>query len=150
MHESGLVAEFLHSEWRADAVEVTSSAFLGLTTGCARCHDHKFDPILQRDFYGMAAVFAGSEEREIPTVHVMSVFDYRQFYPKLIATEQLKSAHDRIMAGAKERILTRKKAQFPREAVIDHRRLTYFFQGRNFRLSDVGGDAEVSKRLLEG
>ncbi len=33
---------------------------------------------------------------------------------------------------------------------IDHRRLTYFFQGRNFRLSDVGGDAEVSKRLLEG
>jgi hypothetical protein len=117
MHESGLDAEFLHSEWRADAVEVTSSAFLGLTVGCARCHDHKFDPILQRDFYGMAAVFAGSEEKEIPTVHVMSVFDYRQFYPKLIAAEQLKSAHDLIMAAAKERILARKKTQFPREAV---------------------------------
>ncbi len=41
-----------------DAVDTTSTVFLGLTVGCARCHDHKFDPIPQRDFYRMQAIFA--------------------------------------------------------------------------------------------
>ncbi|MDQ6677079.1 MAG: PSD1 and planctomycete cytochrome C domain-containing protein, partial [Acidobacteriota bacterium] len=41
-----------------DAVDTTSSVFLGLTVGCARCHDHKFDPIPQKDYYRMQAVFA--------------------------------------------------------------------------------------------
>ncbi len=46
-----------------DMVHATSSAFLGLTVKCARCHDHKFDPILQLDYYRMAASFwAGAIE----------------------------------------------------------------------------------------
>ncbi len=40
-----------------DAVDTTGSVFLGMTLGCARCHDHKFDPILQRDYYRMEAFF---------------------------------------------------------------------------------------------
>ncbi|MEO6751635.1 MAG: DUF1549 domain-containing protein, partial [Chthoniobacteraceae bacterium] len=43
----------------ADMVNTTGTAFLGLTMGCARCHNHKFDPILQKDYYAMQAVFAG-------------------------------------------------------------------------------------------
>jgi Protein of unknown function (DUF1549) len=39
---------------------------LGLTIGCARCHDHKFDPIPTRDYYRMLAAFASSERREVP------------------------------------------------------------------------------------
>jgi len=42
-----------------DMVNATASSFLGLTVNCAKCHDHKFDPILQTDYYSMAAVFAG-------------------------------------------------------------------------------------------
>jgi hypothetical protein len=42
-----------------DIVSTTGSAFLGLTVGCARCHDHKFDPIPQKDYYALKAVFAG-------------------------------------------------------------------------------------------
>ena len=42
-----------------DMVGTTSSAFLGLTVGCARCHDHKFDPIPQTDYYSFKAVFEG-------------------------------------------------------------------------------------------
>ncbi len=39
------------------AVETISTAFMGMTVGCAKCHDHKFDPIAQRDFYAMKAIF---------------------------------------------------------------------------------------------
>ncbi len=51
-----------------DLVSVTGTTFLGLTVGCARCHDHKFDPITQKDFYALQALFAGVEhaERTIP------------------------------------------------------------------------------------
>jgi hypothetical protein len=42
-----------------DMVSTTGSAFLGLTVGCARCHNHKFDPIPQTDYYAMRAVFEG-------------------------------------------------------------------------------------------
>src|SRR5204863_8705177 len=40
-----------------DQVDVVSRAFMGLTVACARCHDHKFDPILQRDYYALAGIF---------------------------------------------------------------------------------------------
>ncbi len=51
-----------------DMVGATSTAFLGLTVQCARCHDHKFDPITQRDYYGLQAAFAGVAHagRDIP------------------------------------------------------------------------------------
>jgi len=50
-----------------DMVNRTSAAFLGLTVGCAKCHDHKFDPISQRDYFQMRALFAGVQhgEREV-------------------------------------------------------------------------------------
>lgn len=43
----------------ADYINATGTTFLGLTIGCARCHNHKFDAITQRDYYAMQAVFAG-------------------------------------------------------------------------------------------
>jgi hypothetical protein len=51
-----------------DIVSTTGAAFLGLTVGCAKCHDHKFDPIPQADYYALSAVFAGvrHEERLLP------------------------------------------------------------------------------------
>jgi hypothetical protein len=50
-----------------DIISTTAAAFLGLTVGCARCHDHKFDPIAQRDYYALQAIFAGVQhgEREL-------------------------------------------------------------------------------------
>jgi len=42
-----------------DMINTTGTAFLGLTTGCARCHNHKFDPISHKDYYAMQAIFAG-------------------------------------------------------------------------------------------
>lgn len=47
-----------------DMITATASTFLGLTVHCARCHDHKFDPILQKDYYSFQAVFAGIQHAE--------------------------------------------------------------------------------------
>jgi hypothetical protein len=43
-----------------DQIDVTAKAFLGLTVACARCHDHKFDPIATKDYYQLAAIFAST------------------------------------------------------------------------------------------
>ena len=50
-----------------DIVSATGATFLGLTVGCARCHDHKFDPIPQTDYYALKAIFEGVQhgEREL-------------------------------------------------------------------------------------
>jgi hypothetical protein len=49
-----------------DMITATGTAFLGLTVNCARCHDHKFDPVTQKDYYGLQAVFAGVQHAERP------------------------------------------------------------------------------------
>ncbi len=47
-----------------DMLSTTSTTFLGLTVGCAKCHDHKFDAISQRDYYALQAMFAGVQHGE--------------------------------------------------------------------------------------
>ncbi|MBN9118851.1 MAG: PSD1 domain-containing protein [Planctomycetes bacterium] len=44
-----------------EQIDVTTQAFLGITAACARCHDHKFDPIPQRDYYALAGIFRSTE-----------------------------------------------------------------------------------------
>jgi mono/diheme cytochrome c family protein len=51
-----------------DRIDTFARGFLGLTVACARCHDHKFDPISQKDYYALAGIFAGTEYAEVPIV----------------------------------------------------------------------------------
>ncbi|WP_420634361.1 PSD1 and planctomycete cytochrome C domain-containing protein [Candidatus Palauibacter sp.] len=51
---------------RHDRVDVTTRGFLGLTVGCARCHDHKYDPIGTHDYYALAGIFNNSDYYEYP------------------------------------------------------------------------------------
>ena len=77
-----------------DIVSTTSQVFLGLTLGCARCHDHKFDPLTLKDYYSMVAIFNGLErprsgrvEMDLPVGSPEQLDKYRTISKKI---EQIK------------------------------------------------------------
>ncbi|MGD9719613.1 MAG: PSD1 and planctomycete cytochrome C domain-containing protein [Pirellulales bacterium] len=106
IHESNMDAALLDYERLTDWADTTGSVFLGLTLGCARCHDHKFDPISQRDYYSLQAVFAGSRETEIPLVNGMEIADFKQHYPRIIAVDEARRAYRQFEKGVAGRKLT--------------------------------------------
>jgi hypothetical protein len=61
--EGGAIPEEYQVEYVVDRLEATSVTWMGLTVGCARCHDHKYDPIAQRDFYRFFAFFNNISEK---------------------------------------------------------------------------------------
>jgi hypothetical protein len=61
--EGGIIPEEYAVEYVVDRVETTSTVFLGLTLGCTRCHNHKFDPFTQKEFYQFFAYFNNVPER---------------------------------------------------------------------------------------
>jgi len=63
--EGGIIAEEFLAEYTADRVETTAAVWLGQTFNCCRCHDHKYDPFTQHDFYAMKAFFHNVPERGV-------------------------------------------------------------------------------------
>ncbi len=61
-NEGGSVEEEYRVEYIADRVQTVSTAFLGLTFECSRCHDHKYDPITQKDYYGLFSMLQNIDE----------------------------------------------------------------------------------------
>ena len=64
-YDNGAV-EITRADERHDRVDAVSRGMLGLTVGCARCHDHKYDPIPTKDYYSLAGVFLNTEYHEYP------------------------------------------------------------------------------------
>src|SRR5688500_10286239 len=74
-----------------DQIDVTTKAFLGLTVACARCHDHKFDPIPTKDYYSLYGVFANSvSPAELPTLQkkVPQTAEFLEYMEKSAALAQ--------------------------------------------------------------
>ena len=80
--EGGAQAKEYIAKYAADRVRNVSSVWLGATMGCSECHDHKYDPITQRDFYAMASFFADVQEtpvgRREPGIPVPSPADEKE------------------------------------------------------------------------
>jgi hypothetical protein len=83
-----------------EQVDVVSKAALGLTVSCARCHDHKFDPILTRDYYSMIGVFASTKSFKDPESHVSKLL-----FTPLVPKEQYEAY------TAKQRLVTQKQME---------------------------------------
>ena len=92
IHESGLDARRLAYETLTDWADTTASAFMGLTLACARCHDHKFDPFTQDDYFSLQAIFADAREVELPLWNSMGEADWRQNYPRVVAVQEAREA----------------------------------------------------------
>jgi hypothetical protein len=117
IQESFLDETKLRYEWLTDAADTTAAAFMGLTFGCARCHDHKFDPIPQKDYYRMQALFAASWPAQYPVVTGMSATHRSESYHLLIALDETRSAYKALDKAVKDRVIEGKKKDFPPEVV---------------------------------
>ena len=71
--EGGSVPEEFRIEYIADRVHTFGTAFLGLTMECTRCHDHKYDPLTQKDYYSMSAFFSNIDESGLYSFFTPSV-----------------------------------------------------------------------------
>ncbi len=100
-----------------DITDTVGSVFLGLTVGCARCHDHKYDPITHRDYYRLQAFFAATQPRDdLPLLPKEQLEEHRR---RMAAWEsQTRAVRERLAAletPYRARILERKRTPFPPE-----------------------------------
>ncbi|MFM8398820.1 MAG: DUF1549 domain-containing protein, partial [Pirellula sp.] len=71
-----------------DRIDTLTRGFLGLTVSCARCHDHKFDPIPQQDYYSLAGVFHSSRLHNAPLVSSAEVEQFHTAQQKIKKLEE--------------------------------------------------------------
>jgi hypothetical protein len=62
LQEAGMVSGKLEYDQNTDFVDTTGAAFLGMTFACARCHDHKYDPVSHKEYFSLQAIFAASDQ----------------------------------------------------------------------------------------
>lgn len=100
-NEGGAISEEYQVLYTRDRVETTSLVWLGLTMGCAVCHDHKFDPIPQREFYQMAAFFNNTTQNAMDG----NIKDTPPIVPVPLEEDQERySALDGLIAQAKQAV----------------------------------------------
>ncbi len=87
-YDNGAV-EITRADERHDRVDVVSRGFLGLTVACARCHDHKYDPILAKDYYALAGVFLNSPYHEYPLAPKAEVDEWKALDKRVEQKEKL-------------------------------------------------------------
>jgi mono/diheme cytochrome c family protein len=146
--EGGIDPEQFRVDAVADRVATTGVVFLGLTLGCARCHDHKFDPITQREFYQLFAFLNNQDEPTLPlaTPELAAKREAIQVQIRLLAEEALAYQKQWVTSLSEE-----ERSRIPRniEVILNlgfeqrdkkqRQTLLNFFKGR---------DAAMYERLL--
>lgn len=113
-NEGGSIEEEFRTEYVADRVHTFGTAFLGLTLECSRCHDHKYDPIRQRDYYGLFAFFNNIDESGLyshftratptPTLLLYRGDDEQRHVELRAKLRELESRYQTVRAAAQSRV----------------------------------------------
>ena len=96
-----------------EQIEATSKAFMGLTVTCARCHDHKFDPIPTRDYYALAGIFKST--KTMSNLATVAMWTERPLTDPALAPKQ--KEYDAKISEAKRQIKQLKDAKAPEDQV---------------------------------
>ena len=150
--EGGAIPEEYQVEYVVDRVDTTATVFLGMTMGCARCHDHKYDPIRQKEFYQFGAFFNTIPEKGLDgqkgnAEPVLAFPTDRQAERKKFVEARLPEIEKRLKAKAVDEAYEawQRSAQFAlpsREGLLAH----YEFEGG---LSDSSGNYRHGRGLLD-
>ena len=121
-----------------DRIDVTTKAFLGLTVSCARCHDHKFDPIPTKDYYSLHGIFASSTDMDPEPIvsKIVNTPDYADYYKQWTRLQQEKEtveAKFREARRTRDREALKKIQRETRENVGDLARLDMTHPGAPVR-----------------
>src|SRR3984885_8551584 len=91
--------EVTRADERHDRVDAVSRGFLGLTVACARCHDHKYDPIPQTDYYALAGVFFNTSYEEYPMAPKSVVDSYTRMQDEVDRTQKILQAENAAVSN---------------------------------------------------
>ncbi|MEZ5351093.1 MAG: DUF1549 and DUF1553 domain-containing protein [Bryobacteraceae bacterium] len=129
-----------------EQIDVTGRAFLGLTIACARCHDHKFDPVTTKDYYALAGIFASTKQLAKLEGTVSKLY-FAPLVPKSVAAQF--DEHQKLVEDKQKEIdaLAAKESARYREALVP-RLAAYLLAARGFGAGD-GLDAKVLARFTE-
>jgi hypothetical protein len=98
-YDNGAV-EVTRADERHDRVDVVTRGFLGLTVACARCHDHKYDPIPQTDYYALGGVFLNTAYHEYPLVPKAILDHYTKLEDEVEAKQKVQSEMQNNLSAA--------------------------------------------------
>ena len=127
--EGGVQPKEYLAKYASDRVRTTSGVWLGLTVGCAECHDHKFDPIKTKDFYAMKAFFADVKEKGIMPRSGQEAWIVTLPLPNEEQSLRLVKLKEAVMA-AEQALEHKTKSLAPRQAEWERQLLADFEAGR--------------------
>lgn len=171
--------EVTRADERHDRIDVVTRGFLGLTVACARCHDHKYDPIPQTDYYSLGGVFLNTIYHEYPAAPKSVVEDYLRIQDEIERKQKVQSDFQNDQANQLAAALVLQTANYlqgvwevagPQKKdfaqVVEQRKLDYELLDRwvkymakpmdKYKYKDAwqammkkGGTAQEAKRLAE-
>ncbi len=155
--EGGRIAEESRVDYVVDRVDTTGAVWLGMTAGCARCHDHKYDPISQKEYYQLFAYFnniaeVGGVDRRNGTAAQVLEFPSDEQKEKIAKIESSITEQQAKLAPLEKAVLAdikKKSEKLPDKKSPDYAKLiTAHPQGKELQKLQAAVDAE-KKKLIE-